>query len=84
MCIRDSSLPRTLESNEGIAGLLHQIEMFDLGLDYLDGYAERVAAVDAESVREAARDLADPDAYALAIAGPYPLPEAAATDGAIR
>jgi len=65
------SLPRMLESNEGIAGFLHQVELFDLGADYLDRYAEAIGAIDSAAVTAAARDLLDPEHYALAIAGPY-------------
>jgi zinc protease len=65
------SLPRTLESNEGIAGVLHQIEMFDLGVDYLDRFPGLIGQVDADAVQAAARSLLHPDNYALAIAGPY-------------
>ncbi len=65
------SLPRTLESNEGIAGVLQQIELYDLGLDYLERFEGLVGAVDTEAVAEAARELLHPDAYGLAIAGPY-------------
>lgn len=70
------SLPRMLESNEGIASVLHQIEMFDLGLDYLERYPGLIEAVDAETVRDAAVELLDPERYGLAIAGPY-APDAA-------
>ena len=65
------ALPRALESNEGVAGLLHEIEMFDLGLDYLERLVGYVNRVDTEAVQAAARELLYPDAYALAIAGPW-------------
>lgn len=64
------SVPRTLESNEGMAGLLHRLEMFNLGLDYLDRFAERFEAVTVEEVQEVARELIDPERYALVVAGP--------------
>jgi zinc protease len=66
------SLPRMLESNEGIASVLHQIELFDLGLDYLARYPDLIDSVDAEAVRSVAEQLLDSDHYCLAIAGPYP------------
>lgn len=64
------SLPRTLESNEGMAGLLHQIELHGLGLDYLDRFPGLIAAVTGESVHAAAQAILRPDAYGLAVAGP--------------
>lgn len=73
------SVPRTLESNEGMAGLLHRIEMFDLGLDYLDRFASAFEAVTVDDIHEAARALIDADRYALAVAGPQAPAGTAAT-----
>jgi zinc protease len=64
------SLPRTLESNEGMAALLHQIELFDLGWDYPERYAEIMADVDLDSVNAAAGELLHPEALSLSAAGP--------------
>ena len=64
------SLPRALESNEGIAGMLHQVELFDLGWDYPARYAEIMASVDLDAVNAAARQLLHPDALCLSAAGP--------------
>jgi zinc protease len=64
------SLPRTLESNEGMAGLLHQIELFDLGWDYPARYAEVMEGVDLAAANSAARELLHPDRLSTAIAGP--------------
>ena len=64
------SLPRTLESNEGMAELLHQIELFDLGWDYPERYAEIMADVDLDSVNAAAGELLHPEALSLSVAGP--------------
>ena len=64
------SLPRTLESNEGMAGLLHQIELFDLGWDYPARYSEIMSEVDLDAANAAARDLLHPDAMVLSAAGP--------------
>lgn len=65
------SLPLTLESNEGVAAVLQQIELYGLGLDYLSRFAGLIDAVDREAVLEAARQLLHPEGYAVAIAGPY-------------
>ncbi|NKB88013.1 MAG: hypothetical protein GKS06_07320 [Acidobacteria bacterium] len=64
------SLPRTLESNEGMAGLLHQIELFDLGWDYPSRYSEVMAAVDLDAANAAALDLLHPEEMVLSAAGP--------------
>ncbi len=64
------SLPRTLESNEGVAGLLQQIELYGLGLDYVERYAELVGEVDAAQVLAAAESILHPEALVEAVAGP--------------
>lgn len=63
-------LPLTLESNEGVASSILNIETFGLGLDYLRGYAEMINAITREDVLSAARKYLNPTAYALAVAGP--------------
>ena len=65
------SLPRTLETNAGIAGFLQTVERFGLGLDYdqrLPGLLQEVAR---DHVNEAAARALDPERAAVAIAGPY-------------
>jgi len=63
-------LPLTLESNEGVASSILNIETYQLGLDYLRGYAHLINAITREDVSAAARKYLDPKAYALAVAGP--------------
>lgn len=63
-------LPLQLETNEGVAGTLAQMELHSLGLDYLHNYADQIDAVTRKAVQSAARNYLNPDAYALAVAGP--------------
>jgi zinc protease len=63
-------LPLSLESNNGVAGALLNIERHDLGLDYYLRYADLVNEVTGEDVLSAARKFIDPDRLAIAIAGP--------------
>jgi zinc protease len=63
-------LPLALESNSGVASALVNLERYDLGLDYYQCYADRVKAVSVEDVHETAQKYFDPDAIAIAIAGP--------------
>jgi zinc protease len=63
-------LPLSLESNNGVAGALLNIERYDLGLDYYQRYADHVRAVTPEEVLETARKYIDPERLAIAIAGP--------------
>ena len=63
-------LPLQMETNEGVAGALINIERFQLGLDYYQRYPESVAAVSRTQIVEAARRFLDPDRLVIAVAGP--------------
>jgi zinc protease len=67
------SLPLRLETNEGVAGVMLEMELHNLGLDYLQRYPALIEAVTPEEVQAAARKYLNPEAYALAIAGPSAL-----------
>jgi zinc protease len=64
------SIPRTLETNSGIASFLQSEEQFGLGLDYDRRLADDIRVVTLEQVREAAAELLHPDRAAVAVAGP--------------
>jgi len=64
------SMPLRLETNEGLAGTILDIERYDLGFDYLRRYPDLVNSVTVDDVREVARKYLDPEVYALAVAGP--------------
>jgi zinc protease len=64
------SLPRTLETNAGIATFLQTVEFFDLGLDYDVRLPDLLRAVTLADVHAAARML-DPERAAVVMAGPY-------------
>jgi len=64
------SLPLRLETNEGVAQAILNMERYSLGLDYLQRYAGLINDITIERVQAVARRWLDPDAYALAIAGP--------------
>jgi zinc protease len=68
-------LPLRLETSAGIAAQISNIELYGLGLDYLQNYTERINAITAKQVQQAAQKYLDADAYALAIAGPDPKPD---------
>ena len=75
------SLPRQLENNEGIAGALHSIEQYRLGLDYLDRFPDLFGGVTTEQVMEVAQRRLHPDHCVVAVAGPYPEADAAGEEG---
>jgi len=64
------SLPRQLETNEGAAAVMSEIELYDLGLDYLERFPDIVRSLTSEQVTDAARRWLDPDHIVTAIAGP--------------
>jgi zinc protease len=66
------SLPRQLETNEGAAAVMSEIELYDLGLDYLERYPDIIRSLNREQVIEAARRWINKDHLVTAIAGPPP------------
>ena len=64
------SLPRTLETNAGIAGFLQNVERFDLGLDYAQRVPGLIEAVTRDQVNAAAAEALDSDRAMVAVAGP--------------
>ena len=65
------SMPRTLETNLGIANFLQTSEFFGLGPDYDLRVPGLLQAVSSEEVHEAARRTLDPQNAAIVVAGPY-------------
>jgi len=65
------SMPRTLETNVGIATFLQTAELFGLGLDYDLRLPSLIANVTREQVHEAARQVLDPSRATIVVAGPY-------------
>jgi zinc protease len=65
------SMPRTLETNIGIATYLQMVEFFGLGLDYDLRMPELLRAVTPGHVHRAARRAIDPANAAVVVAGPF-------------
>jgi zinc protease len=63
-------LPLTLETNEGVASTLLNMEWYGLGLDYLQRYNELIYNVTPAEVQRVARAYLRTDAYTLSVAGP--------------
>jgi zinc protease len=64
------SLPIHLETNEGVSNIILDMELFGLGMDYLQRYPEMIRGIEADQVQAAAQKYLNPDVYALAVAGP--------------
>jgi zinc protease len=67
---RTGSLPVGLETNDGLAGIITDMELYELGLDYLLRYPDLINAITAESVQAAAQKYLSTDQLAIAVAGP--------------
>ena len=63
-------MPLILESNDGVAISLLNMERFSLGLDYFLNYPKMIKAVSAEEILNASKKYLDPDRLAVAVAGP--------------
>jgi zinc protease len=64
------SLALRLETNDGVAVTLGDIELFGLGLDYLQRYPDIIRAITPEQILAVTRKYARVEQYALTIAGP--------------
>ena len=63
-------MPLALESNDGVARTMLSIELYGLGLDFLDRYPGIIRALTAEDLLRAARTHLSADRFALAIVRP--------------
>jgi zinc protease len=63
-------MPLQLETNEGVASVILDMERYELGLDYLERYADLVNAVTVSDLQEMALAYLDPEQYVRAVAGP--------------
>jgi zinc protease len=64
------SVPLQLETNDGVASLLADIEWHGLGLDYLERYPKIINSLTVEQVQQVAQKYLNPDAFVFALAGP--------------
>ena len=63
-------LPLQLESNEGIAYALRNMETYNLGLDYLVNYRDTINNLTRADLLNAAKHYLNPDALVIGVAGP--------------
>lgn len=69
---RTGSLPVSLETNDGLASIIADMELLDLGLDYLQRFPELIEDITAERVQAAAHKYWSTTQMAVAVAGPPP------------
>lgn len=66
------SLPLNLETNGGIANAIGDMELYGLGLDYLETYSDLINAITPARIQAAAQAHFSADNVAVAVAGPLP------------
>jgi zinc protease len=69
---RTGSMPVSLETNSGLASVITDIELFDLGLDYLQRYPDLINSITPERLQLAAQKYLSTKQVAAAVAGPKP------------
>ena len=67
---RTGTLPVSLETNQGLATVLTDIELYQLGLDYLQTLTEKIYSMTTETVQAAAHKYLSSEEIAIASAGP--------------
>jgi zinc protease len=67
---RTGSLPVSLETNDGLASIISDMELLDLGLDYLQRFPDLISEITPERVRTAAQKYFSTGDLALVVAGP--------------
>ena len=63
-------LPLALETSGGVARTLQQMELYELGLDYVDRYSDIVLGLTKGEIQEAARRYMSADDLVVVVAGP--------------
>ncbi len=64
------SLPLQMETNDGVASAMLDMELYGLGLDYLQRYSDLINSITPRQIRAAAQTYLDPDNMSIAVAGP--------------
>jgi zinc protease len=67
---RTGSLPVSLETNDGLASIISDIELYGLGLDYLQKLPDKINSMTPETVQAAAQKYLSSEQIAIAVAGP--------------
>lgn len=67
---RTGSLPVSLETSAALADIISDMAFYDLGLDFLQTYADRINRITADDVQAAARKYLSADDLLVVVAGP--------------
>ena len=64
------SLPVSLETNDGLSSIITNMELYSLGLDYLQHYPDEIRSITPQIVQQMSRKYLSADNIAVAVAGP--------------
>jgi zinc protease len=64
-------LPLQMETNEGVASILVDTHLYELGDDFIARYPDIINGISKDAVQAAAQKYLNDEVYALSIAGPY-------------
>lgn len=67
---RTGSMPVSLETNDGLAGIIADIELFGLGLDYLQRFPDIINGVTPEKMQAVAQTYLSTEEVTISVAGP--------------
>lgn len=67
---RTGSLPVSLETNSGLASIITDMVLYELGLDYLQRFPNLIRAITPEQIQAAAQKYLSTEQLAVAVAGP--------------
>lgn len=67
---RTGSLPVSLETNDGLASIISDMELLDLGHDYLQQFPDLIEEITPERVQAAAEKYFSTEQIAIVVAGP--------------
>jgi zinc protease len=67
---RTGSLPMSLETNNGLVDIITDMELYGLGLDFLQRYKEEINAITVERIQQAAQKYLSADDLVIAVSGP--------------
>jgi len=70
LAYRTGSFPMSLETNSGLVDMITGMELYGLGLDYLQRYREEIDAITVERIQDAARKYLSADDLVIAVSGP--------------
>ncbi len=60
----------SLETNDGLASIISDMELLDLGLDYLQQFPDLIEEITVERVQAAAQKYFSTEQLAIVVAGP--------------